>query len=137
MKIETVEQLDDALSTPPASLIESLAQLDGDILILGVAGKMGPTLARMAKRASEQAGVGRRVIGVARFSNPTERQKLEEWGIETIKADLLDESAVAALPDAVNIVFMAGMKFGSTGSESLTWAMNAVVPTLVASRWWC
>ena len=135
MKIETVEQLDDALSTPPASLIESLAQLDGDILILGVAGKMGPTLARMAKRASEQAGVGRRVIGVARFSNPTERQKLEEWGIETIKADLLDESAVAALPDAANIVFMAGMKFGSTGSESLTWAMNAVVPTLVASRY--
>jgi len=135
MNIETVEQLDDALSFPPESLVQSLAKLDGDILVLGVAGKMGPTLARMAKRASDQAGVARRVIGVARFSNDAERQKLDAWGIETIKADLLNEKAVAALPDAPNVVFMAGMKFGSTGSESLTWAMNAVVPALVASRY--
>ena len=135
MNIQTVEQLDDALSLPPDSLVESLAKFDGDILVLGVAGKMGPTLARMAKRASDQAGVARRVIGVARFSNAAERQKLDAWGIETIKADLLDEHAVAALPDAPNIVFMAGMKFGSTGSESLTWAMNAVVPAIVASRY--
>ena len=135
MNIQTVEQLDNALSLPPDSLVESLAQLDGDILVLGVAGKMGPTLARMAKRASDQAGVARRVIGVARFSNDAERQKLDAWGIETIKADLLSEQAVSALPDAPNIVFMAGMKFGSTGSESLTWAMNAVVPAIVASRY--
>jgi nucleoside-diphosphate-sugar epimerase len=135
MNIQTVEQLDDALSLPPDSLVQSLARLDGDILVLGVAGKMGPTLGRMAKLASERAGVARRVIGVARFSNDAERQKLDAWGIETIKADLLDEQAVAALPDAPNIVFMAGMKFGSTGSESLTWAMNAVVPAIVASRY--
>jgi nucleoside-diphosphate-sugar epimerase len=135
MNIETVKQLDDALSCPPASLVESLAQIDGDLLVLGVAGKMGPTLARMAKRASDQAGVPRRVIGVARFSNATERQKLDDWGIETIKADLLDESAVAELPDAPNVVFMAGRKFGSTGNEALTWAMNAVVPAIVARRY--
>lgn len=135
MNIETVEQLDDALSLPPDSLVQSLAKLDGDILVLGVSGKMGPTLARMAKRASDKAGTARRVIGVARFSNPSEQQKLDDWGIETIKADLLDEQAVAALPDAPNIVFMAGMKFGSTGSEALTWAMNAVVPAIVASRY--
>ena len=135
MNIKTVEQLDDALSLPPNSLVESLANLDGDILVLGVAGKMGPTLARMAKRASDEAGIDRKVIGVARFSNPSEQQKLNAWGIETIKADLLDERAVVALPDAPNIVFMAGMKFGSTGSESLTWAMNAVVPAIVASRY--
>lgn len=134
MNIQTVEQLDDALSLPPDSLVESLAKLDGDILVLGVAGKMGPTLARMAKRASVKAGTARRVIGVARFSNPSEQRKLDDWGIETIKADLLDEQAVGALPDAPNVVFMAGMKFGSTGSESLTWAMNAVVPAIVASR---
>jgi nucleoside-diphosphate-sugar epimerase len=134
MNIETVEQLDDALSLPPDSLVESLAQLDGDILILGVAGKMGPTLARMAKRVSEQAGVDRRVIGVARFTNPAEQQKLDGWGIETIKADLLNEQVVAGLPDAPNVVFMAGMKFGSTGSEALTWAMNAVVPAIVGNR---
>ena len=135
MSIKTVEQLDDVLSQPPEWLVESLAPLKGDILVLGVAGKMGPTLARMAKRASEQAGVDRRVIGVARFSNPAERQKLESWGIETVKADLLDEKSVAGLPDAPNMVFMAGMKFGSTGSEALTWAMNAVVPALVAARY--
>ena len=135
MTIETVEQLDDVLSLPSDSLGESFAKIEGDILVLGVAGKMGPTLARMAKRASEQAGINRRVIGVARFSNPAERQKLDDCGIETIKADLLDNQAVAELPDATNVVFMAGMKFGSTGSEALTWAMNAVVPAIVASRY--
>ncbi|MBL6705383.1 MAG: NAD-dependent epimerase/dehydratase family protein [Planctomycetaceae bacterium] len=135
MNIQTVEQLDDALSLPPDSLVKSLAKLDGDILVLGVAGKMGPTLARMAKRASDQAGVVRRVIGVARFSNPAVQKKLDAWGIETVKTDLLDEQAMAALPDAPNIVFMAGMKFGSTGNESLTWAMNTVVPAIVASRY--
>lgn len=135
MSITTVEQLDDALSLPPDWLTESLAGLEGDILVLGVAGKMGPTLARMAKRASEQTGTSRRVIGVARFSNQAEQKKLESWSIETIRADLLDEDSVSALPDALNVVFMAGMKFGSTGSESLTWAMNAVVPAIVASRY--
>tara|TARA_R110002072_G_scaffold303141_1_gene495705 strand:- start:17936 stop:18958 length:1023 start_codon:yes stop_codon:yes gene_type:complete len=135
MKIQTVEQLDDALSRPPEWLVERLSKINDDILVLGVAGKMGPTLARMAKRASDQAGVARRVIGVARFSNDAERQKLDAWGIETIKANLLDGQAVAALPDAPNIVFMAGMKFGSTGNESLTWAMNSVVPAVVASRY--
>lgn len=135
MNTKTVEQLDDALSDPPVWLVESLAQIDGDILILGVAGKMGPTLARMARRASDQAGIERRIIGVARFSKAAEQQKLEGWGVETIKADLLVEQAVAGLPDAPNVVFMAGMKFGSTGSESLTWAMNAVVPAIVASRY--
>ena len=135
MNIKTVEQLDDALSQPPEWLVESLAQVDGDILILGVAGKMGPTLARMARRASDQVGIDRRVIGVARFSKAGEQRKLQGWGIETIKADLLDERAVAGLPDAPNIVFMAGMKFGSSGSEAMTWAMNAVVPSIVASRY--
>jgi nucleoside-diphosphate-sugar epimerase len=135
MTIETVEQLDESLSRPPDWLIKPFSQIEGDILVLGVAGKMGPTLARMAKRASEQTEVSRRVIGVARFSNESERQKLDAWGIETIKADLLDEDAVAGLPDAPNVVFMAGMKFGSTGSEALTWAMNAVVPAMVAQRY--
>ena len=135
MNIQTVEQLDDALSLPPEWLVERLSKIDGDMLVLGVAGKMGPTLALMAKRASDQAGVARRVIGVARFSNDAERKKLDAWGIETIKADLLDEAVVASLPDSPNVVFMAGMKFGATGNESLTWAMNAVVPAIVASRY--
>jgi nucleoside-diphosphate-sugar epimerase len=102
----------------------------GDIIVVGVAGKMGPTLARMAKRAAPE----RRVIGVARFSEPGMRRELETHGVETIQADLLDRAAVAGLPRAPNVIFMAGRKFGSAGSEELTWAMNAYVPALVADH---
>ncbi|MBI3876976.1 MAG: NAD-dependent epimerase/dehydratase family protein [Verrucomicrobia bacterium] len=108
--------------------------LKSDLLLLGVAGKMGPTLARMAKRASDAAGVKRRVIGVSRFSNAAEAEKLRAVGVETIQCDLLDEAAVNKLPDVPNVLFMAGMKFGATGNESLTWAMNVHVPSLVCRR---
>jgi nucleoside-diphosphate-sugar epimerase len=108
--------------------VEDLARAPGDILVLGVAGKMGPTLARMAKRAAPE----RRVIGVARFSDPKAREALERSGVEALACDLLDRDAIAALPRAPNVVFMAGMKFGSTGQQALTWAMNVHVPALVA-----
>ena len=125
-----VAQLEEVMSRPSAELIESLQRAPGNILVLGVGGKMGPTLARMAKRADP----GRRVIGVARFSQPGLREELQQHGIECIEADLLSREALAALPDAPNVIFMAGRKFGSTGSEWLTWAMNAHVPALVAER---
>jgi nucleoside-diphosphate-sugar epimerase len=113
-----------------------MGELTGDVVVLGVGGKMGPTLARMAKRASELAGVNRRVIGVSRFSaSSVLRQRLHSWGIETHQCDLLDRDSYAQLPDATNIVFMAGMKFGATGQEPLTWAMNAFVPGLVSERY--
>ena len=134
-RFESVEQLEDELSTPSGVVVDALSRIDGDILVLGVAGKMGPTLARMAQRAAESAGTRRRIIGVSRFSNLNERQKLEAWGIETITADLLDENALTALPGAPNVVFMAGMKFGATGNEPLTWAMNAHLPAMVARRY--
>jgi nucleoside-diphosphate-sugar epimerase len=118
------------MSRPSPQLAQALERAPGDIMVLGVGGKMGPTLARMAKRAAP----GRRVIGVARFSEPGLREKLQQDGVECIAADLLSREALAALPDAPNIVFMAGRKFGSTGSEWLTWAMNAHVPALVAER---
>src|SRR5690606_5630929 len=111
--IEAVEQLDEMLSAPPQSVVEALSRHDGDILVLGVAGKMGPTLARMAKRAADAAGSKRRVIGVARFSDASQQKILEGWGIETIKADLLDQRQLDRLPDAPNVIYMAGMKFGS------------------------
>ena len=116
-----------------------MSALDGDIVVLGVGGKMGPTLARMAKRASEMAGVKRRVIGVSRFSSwssdsPLEGQ-LQSWGIETRRCDLLSAKSLAELPDAANVVFMAGMKFGSTGQEWLTWAINTFLPGLAATRY--
>ncbi len=131
----TVGQLEDLLSEPTAQVVEVLSQLAGDLVVLGVAGKMGPTLARMAQRAFAAAGSKQRLVGVARFSDPAARQTLERWGIETIACDLLDESALAKLPEARNVMFMAGMKFGSTGNEPLTWAMNAHLPAMVCRRY--
>src|SRR6478736_1222887 len=113
---DDVAALDEALSRPSQALTQELAGVDGDIMVLGVGGKMGPTLARMAKRAAP----GKRVIGVARFSQAGLRDELRGHGIECIEADLLSRDALAALPDVKNIVFMAGRKFGSTGSEWLT-----------------
>ena len=131
-----VGELDFLLSEPTPAVIEALAAMDGDILVLGVAGKMGPTLARMASRALAAAGSrGRNVIGVARFSKPAEQQKLESWGIKTIRSDLLNERALRDLPDAATVVYMAGMKFGATGNESLTWAMNSYLPGRVCERY--
>jgi nucleoside-diphosphate-sugar epimerase len=133
--LETEEQLDERLSRPTPELIEDLARLPGDLVILGVGGKMGPTLARMARRAADEAGDRRHVIGVSRFSEPGLQEELEAAGVETITCDLLDRAAVARLPDAPNVIFMAGRKFGSTGDEARTWAMNAYVPALVAERY--
>lgn len=130
-RVADIDQLEDLLSLPDAALERDLAAVDGDILVLGVAGKMGPTLARMAKRAAP----GRRVIGVARFSEPGVREKLDAWGVETIRADLLDAKALAALPSAKNVIFMAGRKFGASADQPLTWAMNTFLPGLVADRY--
>jgi nucleoside-diphosphate-sugar epimerase len=123
-------QLEEFMSRPSAALVADLARAPGDIMVLGVGGKMGPTLARMAKRAAPE----RRVIGVARFSQRGLQEQLQQQDIECIEADLLSRDALAKLPDAPNIIFMAGRKFGSTGSEWLTWAMNAHVPALVGER---
>lgn len=130
-RFEDVHHLEDVMSQPSEALVQDLRRAPGDVLVLGVGGKMGPTLARMAKRADP----ARRVFGVARFSQPGLREGLQQHGIECIEADLLSREALAALPDAPNVVFMAGRKFGSTGSEWLTWAMNAHVPALVAERY--
>ena len=128
-------ELEEQLSEPSPGVIETMRRLEGDLILLGVGGKMGPTMARMAKRASETAGVERRVIGVSRFSAAGLEQQLQEHGIETIRCDLLDPKAVAALPDVQNVLYMVGMKFGTTGQEPLTWAMNVAVPALVAQRY--
>ena len=126
--ISDIAALDELLCRPSQALIDDLAKLDGDIMILGVAGKMGPTLAGLAKAALP----GRRVIGVARFSDTSAKAWLQARGVQTISCDLLDEAAIEALPKTKNIVFMAGRKFGAEGDLSLTWAMNAHVPALVA-----
>lgn len=133
--IRDVEELEEILSEPSEATVRDLASVKGDIVILGVGGKMGPTLARMAKKASERAGIKRRVIGVARFGEPGLQARLKSWGVETHVADLLDPEVYDTLPDAQNVVFMAGRKFGSTGQESLTWAMNTYLPTPVCERY--
>ena len=127
-RFDDVEALEEFMTRPDPALVADLAAVDGDILILGVGGKMGPTLARLARRAAP----GRRIVGVARFSEPGLEAKLQGWDIETIRADLLDRDAVEALPRLPNAVFMAGRKFGTTGNLPLTWAMNAHVPATVA-----
>jgi nucleoside-diphosphate-sugar epimerase len=126
--ISDIAALDELLCRPSQALIDDLRKVDGDIMILGVAGKMGPTLAGLAKAALPD----RRVIGVARFSDASVKGWLQGRGIETINCDLFDEAAIKALPMIANIVFMAGRKFGAEGDLSLTWAMNAHVPALVA-----
>jgi nucleoside-diphosphate-sugar epimerase len=126
--ISDIAALDDLLCRPSQALVDDLRKVDGDIMILGVAGKMGPTLAGLAKAALPD----RSIIGVARFSDANVKGWLQARGIETINCDLLDEAAIKALPKTANIVFMAGRKFGAEGDLSLTWAMNAHVPSLVA-----
>jgi nucleoside-diphosphate-sugar epimerase len=125
------EELDELLSRPSPALAAALAAAPGDLVILGAGGKMGPSLARMAKRAAPD----RRVIAVSRWSDAAAASRVEAWGVEAVRADLLDARAVAALPEAANVIFMAGQKFGTTGNPATTWAMNAVIPALAAERY--
>jgi len=122
------DALEDFMARPTAALVADLGRLEGDIIVLGVGGKVGPVLARMAKRAAPE----RRVVGVARFSSPGLREKLDSWGVETVACDLLDREAVERLPKVENVVYMAGRKFGTTGDEPFSWAMNVHVPGIVA-----
>jgi nucleoside-diphosphate-sugar epimerase len=133
--ISSVEELEDQLSRPSPHDVAALRELSGDLLILGVSGKMGPSLARRAARAAAEAGVRKRIIGVARFSEPGAEAFLEQSGVDTQRADLLDFDQLKTLPDAANVIFMAGRKFGSTGAESLTWAANTYLPAQVARRY--
>jgi len=127
-RFDTVEDVEDFMTTPDRALIEDLARVPGDILVLGVGGKMGPTLARLAKRAAPQ----KRVIGIARFSEPGLQDQLHRHNVETISCDLLDRASIERLPRTENVIFMAGRKFGASGDEPLTWAMNVLVPSAVA-----
>ena len=133
--IANEQQLEDLLAEPSQADARAMAEMEGDLLILGVAGKMGPSLAKRARRACERAKLPKRIIGVARFSDARVQQELQAVGIETVSADLLAPGAMATLPDAPNVLYMAARKFGSTGAEHLTWAMNTLLPALVADRY--
>ncbi|MGA7409446.1 MAG: NAD-dependent epimerase/dehydratase family protein [Bryobacteraceae bacterium] len=133
--IQTEDQLEELLSRPSPEDAAAMTALEGDLLILGVGGKMGPSLARRARRAIALADANKRVIAVARFTDQSLIAGLEREGIETISQDLLEPGALAALPDVPNVIFMAAKKFGTTGAAHTTWALNTYLPGLVAERY--
>ncbi len=135
MHIQTEPELEELLSRPDDATAAAMASLEGDLLILGAGGKMGPSLARLARRSCERAGVSKRIMAVARFTNSSLATELNAAGIETITCDLLDRDALARLPDIPNVIFMAARKFGTSGEAHLTWAMNTYLPGLVAERY--
>jgi len=134
-RIENEEQLEEVLSRPCEATIELLGSIEGDFMVLGAGGKMGPTLCRLLKKAVQAADQERNIYAASRFSDREARDRLEAAGIKTIQVDLLDRSGYAALPAARNLYFLAGMKFGASDTEDLTWAMNTYVPALAAEHW--
>ena len=133
------EELDALLSEPSAATVRALVESPGDVIVLGAGGKMGPTLARMLRLAANSAtaedGASRRVTAVSRFSSGDAEQALREMGLETARCDLADRHAVARLPDAANVFFLAGQKFGTSDAPAATWGANTVVPGIVADRY--
>lgn len=129
------KELEAVLGMPYPALVKMMKNLDGDLIILGAGGKMGPSLARLALTATKRAGVNKRIIAVSRFSDEETRQSLEQDGIETIACDLNDPETIKELPDAKNIVFMAGRKFGERGSEPDLWVTNTIIPGYIARRY--
>ncbi|MCE5344914.1 MAG: epimerase [Bacteroidales bacterium] len=133
-KINNEEQLEELLSRPGDEVVEMFSRLDGDIMFLGITGKIGPSLAQMAKRACDKAGVKKRVIGVSRHGSEEQEHRFKKMGIETRHGDLLDINFIRSLPAVKNIFFLAGMKFGSVDNLPVTWAINSYLPALVADH---
>lgn len=128
------KKLQELLTTPSNGLINDIAKIDGDIMILGAGGKMGPDMCTLAAKAIRKAGITKKVYAVSRFSDKELVAKLENQGVTVICTDLLNDGALDALPDCENIIFMAGRKFGTDGSEYLTWGMNSWLPCMTAKR---
>jgi nucleoside-diphosphate-sugar epimerase len=128
------QELEEILTAPNDATLAAVQQLGGDLLLLGAGGKMGPSLAVLAQRSIRAAGLPYRVHCVSRFSNPAVAHALIDAGVQITSADLLHPGTLEALPDAPNVIFLAGMKFGSTGAEAQTWALNTFLPGLVARR---
>lgn len=135
MHIQKEPELEELLSRPDDETAAAMTSLGGDLLILGAGGKMGPSLARLARRSCERAGIRKRIVAVARFTNSSLAAELGAAGIDTITCDLLDREALSRLPDIPNVIFMAARKFGTSGEAHLTWALNTYLPGLIAERY--
>ena len=133
-KISDISALEDLLSMPTEASVKMCSEIEGDIMFMGIGGKIGPTLARMAKRACDKAKVEKRIYGVSLFESDQLRKQIEDIGIETFHGDLLDMNFIKSLPKAKNVFFLAGMKFGSEENISLTWAVNSYMPALIADH---
>jgi hypothetical protein len=133
-KIGSDAELDELISRPGPEVIEMFSRLDGDLIFLGVAGKIGPSLAQMAKRACDEAGIKKRIIGVSNFESREQQQKIGKYGIETINGDMLNTKFTSTLPAVKNVFYLAGMKFGSIENLSLTWAINTYLPAIIADH---
>src|SRR4051812_47975201 len=130
-----ISALDDRFTAPRAETVAALRACPGDVVVLGAGGKMGPSLTAMLARAANSAEDSRRIVAVSRWSDADARKSLERLGVETVTCDMLDRSAVSQLPNAPNVVFMAGQKFGTHDRPSRTWAMNTIVPTHAPARY--
>lgn len=133
--MRNLDELEARLSEPRAGLVDDVRRLDGDIVVLGAGGKLGPSLVRLAVRAIEAAGTGAEVIAVSRYSSPEAREAMEATGARVVSADVSDDAQLQSLPDAANVVYLVGAKFGSHGHEAATWATNAYLPGRVAQRY--
>jgi len=135
MDNQVLAELEEKYTRPSEAFLKDLAQIDGDFVFLGIGGKMGPSMAKLLVDGLNQLGISRKIYGVSRFSDASGRQYLESLGIETIACDLLDDEALRALPEVKNVIYLAGFKFGSSGKEDFTWAMNTYLPGRVAEKY--
>ncbi|KZZ83047.1 NAD-dependent epimerase/dehydratase family protein [Bacillus sp. SJS] len=133
--MKTIQQLEERMTSPSGALVQEMKKMKGDVIILGAGGKMGPTLAKLAKNAIKDGGGKQRVIAVSRFSGSEVRADLEKNGVETISADLLKDEQLKGLPLSENVIYMAGNKFGTKGNEHFTWAMNTYLPGRIAEHY--
>ncbi|MBS0201490.1 MAG: NAD(P)-dependent oxidoreductase [Planctomycetes bacterium] len=133
--IQSINELDQALSEPTPGVLQTLQKIRGDILVLGAGGKMGPTLARMIRRGCDAIGDSRRVVAVSRFSSPAAARSLQQSGVETVAADLMDRQQIQKLPDAPNVISLVGQKFGTSDTPELTWITNTFIPALISERY--
>ncbi len=135
MLIKSIEQLDDFLTTPTTAVVEALSKLTGRLLVVGAGGKMGPTLAVLARRAVVHSGTNLEVVAVSRFSNAKSRAWLDERGVTTIAADVLNRCDIESLPDAKYVIYLVGLKFGTSSSPGATWVTNTLAPAAVIQKY--
>ena len=133
--ITNEQELDELMSRPRRILIEFMKSVTSPLVILGAGGKMGPTLAILARRAALEAGNSLKIIAISRFSDPEVRQNLERQGVHTLSVDLMERSSYEQLPDASHVIYLIGLKFGTSLNPGMTWATNTLIPAYTCERY--